>query len=91
MVAIVIHIFIQEKILKCNDRFLISSLVSFFHIDHFLFRKKMQKKFIGRMDDADTDSHSDEDFRVEEDLTKPIDEMDKLKNQQNDIELLKKR
>lgn len=53
----------------------------------------MGQKFVGRADDADTDSHSDEDFDGREDEEKtedPADIAEKFKMNYNNIELLEK-
>ena len=57
-------------------------------------RRKFRRKFVGRTDDADTDSHSDSDFDADEGIegtSRLIDEKEKLKVDFNNIELLEKR
>jgi hypothetical protein len=60
----------------------------------FYYSKKLRQKIIGRTDDADTDSYSDEDFDIDEEALKlggAADEKEKLKVEHNNIELLEKR
>lgn len=57
------------------------------------FSIKLRRKFVGRQDNADTDSHSDSDFDGKEagGLAAGMSEEDKLKAQQSNLELLEKR
>lgn len=59
------------------------------------FSRRLRKKFVGRADDADTDSYSDEDFNIKDELKgdegEPGSEEKKQKIQHGNIELLQKR
>ncbi len=60
----------------------------------FYFSTKFRRKFVGRQDDADTDSHSDSDFNGNEEAdaaTTLMSKEDKLKKQKVSLELLEKR
>ncbi|CAF1235979.1 unnamed protein product [Adineta ricciae] len=54
--------------------------------------RRLRKKFVGRTDDADTDSGSDEDFNINDELKadEPGEEEKKQKIQHGNIELLQK-
>ena len=57
------------------------------------FSRRLRKKFVGRTDDADTDSGSDADFNINDELKadEPAEEEKKQKIQHGNIELLQKR
>ena len=59
----------------------------------FLLEKKYRAKLTGKADDADTDSYSDPDFEIEDDNDKngPLDEKEKIRNANINLELLAKR
>ncbi|UJR23948.1 hypothetical protein I4U23_026916 [Adineta vaga] len=54
--------------------------------------RKLRTKFVGRADDADTDSYSDSDFNADGELksSDPVDEEKKQKIERGNIELLQK-
>ncbi len=59
----------------------------------FSCSKKFRAKFVGRTDDADTDSGSDSDFLVGEDgqTSGPIDVEKQIRTERSNLELLEKR
>ncbi len=61
----------------------------------FLYNsKKIRTRLAGHGDDADTDSYSDEDFDVDEELDgviDPITQRDKANTEYRNLELLEKR
>jgi hypothetical protein len=66
----------------------------FFLSFFFDYRKKYGRKLVGLRDDAETDSYSDTDFDGPEDgegLIEGMNEKDKIKNKQINMELLEKR